>query len=1117
MVQVLVDLRHLARVSLIGLRRDQDGTSVSATFEVAGRFTAHSQRWDARVAMPPNVSRKHAIQECWLAVLNHSLEEIRAYVTESVKLPRIGEELNTDSLGADDALASKVDASMITGYIDGSHITPNSITSQQVRSIDASKLVGQLPVDCFREAGLTFDMISGQLNESHIGSGSLHADQISSVDATRVYGVLSNATLPPKSVTSDNIASVRWDQISGAPPTHVYDALDLAQMRGTLHVHQLPERVPWDCIDVAQGLSASLLTKGHIAASVIPPRCLSGRHFTEIDASLIVGQIDGGLIAPGTLPPAALQRVDAASIEGTLDGVQSIQCTHLTSEALAAKDMVCGSLSVDQTLSVGFSASVSGKVTAGEVESQVLTCDALTTWDLSAETVHADSFWAQHVSCANWSGTSLSAENVAADAFVCSNLSSQQVSCEVFKCDTLACGSHLAVPEICTQDWKCDRLHTDQITSETHVTQELTVSDSLEAHHVRITDDLEISGSLAVRDLACDHTLTCNSLHATTVHANTQVVEDLACDHLVTKVLNVDTSADIEGKLTVVDLDVLAELRATQLVTSSVESTGECKFDTVQAHGDVYVTGCVSTASEVKAQEISAASATAQQVLCDSVDCGQAQVASVSADSVACDSATVQHLACDELRAQSLTVSTVHSDSLTINQHLHAKIIVAQDALQVNGELSCSNLSLTGDALCQTATVSDWVMAKEVDADDMVVGGRNMVSVLDALERRINEFENAYRTGRALLFGRTVYYADTVYASGHDKIEAESPALPHATISTEFIGQTYGLLVDRGSGEVHGTATYPGSFPVTTRLQTAVGAERHMLEREVTFVVYEPPVWTPPSNSLEALTRRPFSFPLVAAITTGYEAIEPFVDGVSVLSADAALVGTVSVAGVYSVGVKALHVLAHNDHILTTDALFEFTVRPVPPTLHMQEEDALQFSRASVPVEMTGLLSEDDAINLFLKIAERPPVPLSLEWMVSSDPIVLHTGTVLTQVHAIGAERYDIVARGNFPLKLEIRSEPLDNAPSVTACTIFGQVSQSKIVQFTLRAYGGGGASRDSGGGGHLDQLLTLKFVTPAADMSALNAFPTSLVAGGGAISVFAEDGEAPRVSWVQV
>ena len=262
--------------------------------------------------------------------------------------------LNADKIGA--------------GTLDVARIATDSITNDKLATgIDATKLSGTLDVaripslnadkldagtlDVARIPGLNANKIdAGTLDVARIAINSIISDKIVSLDASKLSGVLDVARIATGSITSDKIISLDASKLSGtldvariATDSITNDKLatgiDATKLSGTLDVARIPslnaDKIDAGTLDVARipSLNADKINAGTLDVARIPDLNANKINVGTLDVARIPS-LNADKINAGTLDVARIPDLNADKINaGTLD-VARIATDSITSDKL---------------------------------------------------------------------------------------------------------------------------------------------------------------------------------------------------------------------------------------------------------------------------------------------------------------------------------------------------------------------------------------------------------------------------------------------------------------------------------------------------------------------------------------------------------------------------------------------------------------------------------------------------------------------------------------------------------------------------------------------------------------------------------------------------------------
>jgi cytoskeletal protein CcmA (bactofilin family) len=1093
MVQVLIDFRHLARVRLVTLERLGDGRSVRGTFQVSSRVSPRSITLSAEITSPPYALRRDVLAQMWLDVLNKDSETIRQFAADSARVPSLNEPLNLFPLGGDDDV-DRIDASLVVGTLEGTAIRPGSLTSDQVQSLDASKLFGKVHPERLRRSGVSFDMIEGDIDGSRIHPMTLDQRHIASVDAGVVMGELTNVTLPPNSVNDHHIAEVSWEKVVGRPPDEFFSQVRLEHLSGILRPDQLPSLVPAECVDLTGGLDLSLFTHGQLPIGCLPNASIESRHVRSLDASKLIGQLDGGIIAPGTVPSSALTTVNADAIVGDLK-VDRIEAKDLSVRSLNIDGLVCegpvscSDLRVEGEVVASGNVSIEGGIVCQTIDAGVclsareIACDNIATEtfksrELCTETLDVGTATVRHLDAQVVDGGTITVSEAFIGRSMTRRLDAEYAQVENLEAEVLAAhtigASNIDVNEISVSDHLQVQGRGDF--GALCVSGRMDVAMDIVAKNVRSTNittrELDVSGDIEAESAI--------------IQGEVKVLESFRVeDRLV-----IDGSLEVRGAIDASELVIEAGLHASRVACTTLAVDGSAEL------GDTEVTGSVDVSGAIACNDFKAEG----HLSCRSVDCESlatfglvaeyVMAKNLSARDVDTASLITLDLTTDRLVANRVQVDSLVSAEVLACSHMDATDLNVSDRLEVSGSLVCQDATM-GSLNTQSACVTGTLRTDAVEVeDDIIVAGVSMAAKLREYEERVEKAVAAFTQGRPLVFKRKHYYADTQYDEGHDRIHALSPAIPDGTISFDFPfpSLTHGLTLTE-EGLVNGRGASSGLYPIALRASTvSTGEETHTLQINAMFEILGPARWITPVR-VESVQKSVFSITLAAYDATDYADDEPRLPGVGVVAG--AITGVVDVPGVYSVGAVALRALHHNNHVLRASRIFENTVRPVHPFVSTILISSA-FATAGSPVTLQNHLIGTDDNATRLQINEAEPIHAPVEW-VTPGTLFCEVGTVNVPIRATGAETYSMVARRTLPL--EVRVLPSGH--------FSGDMVVSRLFTTTVRAHGSGGALRPAERGGHSDRTFDVTIRQPAVDFSALEiVLPTAgFHAGIGTVS----------------
>lgn len=1080
MVQVLVDFRHLARVRLLDLKRSADGLRVNSTFEVSSRVAPRSRLYDASVPALPSSSRREVLTMLWNEVLNQSVENIRAFVLESTKLPAMNEDLNLFPLAGDDDV-DKIDASLVSGVIDGEMIRYGSITSDQIESLDAMKLVGTIDPERLRQTRITFDMLGGHLHGSRILPGTVTSHHISEVDASKVAGVLFNASLPPQSVTDEHIREVSWDKVTGSiPPERI--SLDFSNVKGRVDVDQLPLRIPIERIDLTGGLDLSLFTHGTLPVSCLADGSVHSRHIDSVDAAKLTGFLDGSRIAEGTVTGEALADVPGHKVTGDLDvdriWADVIRSEHLSSGLVdVAQEIVASSVrvhgvvdasTVEAARSLRSDSITADTVDAGHVASGRLQCSSVSTERLDAKVSHVE-----HAT----------AEDVQAIRVTCDTVDADRIDSDVLETSEATCGQ-LYADSVTSRSLESEAITTGDVHVENMHADSLSVRGDVSSDSMHVSHNLDVGDKLTATDVCAHQVITDEAVLYGSLTCQQATVHDLqVVDSLSTRDISAD---DISASGT-----VRAEtVRANTLHTSEVVSMSDASFEVVHAfeasvETNLEVRGTVDCRSlqtdKLVCEDSYSTSTTAQFVRATEISAEAVDVTELETQTLSSKAIVTENMATHDLVVQNrLSCAALHSD-LVESEEVHVSASARASLVD------CQDFECSGVVHGRKLVVDEHVFADSLHVqEDIEIAGVSVSHTLADMEDRVRSALQTSRAGKPLEFDRREYFADTQFDNGHDVIAATSPAYPDVTISYAFTQpSSQGLTLD-SLGQVRGTGERPGVFSIPTKASLTFAGDTYSLEINAIFRIFGPPVWTGPGE-LSVVQRTPFRISLSAEDATHFSATDPRLQGVDV-SSGGDLFGELGVPGVYDVGAIAHRALEHNDHVLEEAKTFRTTVKPLRPVIWSQSVSPA-FGTAGDPVTLTNVLDPGDDKRTTLTISEREPIPEPVVWE-SEEGLFAALGDVDLPLIARGAVTYSVAARMTFPVELGLSSDGF----------IHGTVADPTSFEICVRAHGSGGHTRRWDRGGHVDKRFAIEVRPPGVDFTNIYPLP-KFYAGQGPVS----------------
>lgn len=1092
MVQVLLDFRHLARVRLLDVARTSSVSStVRATFEVSSRLAPRSRTFSAVVPAPANTPRREVLISLWLEVLNNDLESIRRFVYESARLPSLNEPLDMYPLGGDDDV-DKIDASLVTGTLDGSMLRPGTLTSDQIDSLDASKLTGKIDPERLRGAGITFDMVSGTLCGSRIQHGTLDHRHIASVDARTVFGTLSRAELPPNSVHDHHITSVSWDRVIGTPTDEVVSGIRLENLGGRLRVDQLPSSVPPDRVDFENGLDLSLFTRGRLPVECLPDGVIEARHIRSVSTAALVGELDGGTIAPGSVPSSAIVSIDAGSVVGDLD-VDSVETHRLTvtgtasiGELMTSGSVTCAHVDVCEDIEASGDATVEGAVAcvtldaAESISAHAITCrevDAarVRVRDVDADRVHASTLESD---CAN-------TRELHVETAVASDLDAETVSSRSMHVDMVA------AEDVVATDARFTSFRAESLEAERASFGTCTIDRTATFGDVDVAGDLDVGSTLLTSTLGC-----CELVGERVTVAGPVDAADLNASRAT-----VMGTCSVTDTLEVADrLEVAGELRASDMRVDGPVEAERIACDRIAVDGS-----CVVGGSLVVAQS----STISGPVVCNTLTADAIESASVRAENVTVsDAVNAEKIVSEEVAARNVDARTIDADVLAVNELEADRVVVESEfnakdlrcgrlsapkidvtsRLDIGDSLACRDLSCSESLEAERVYVTDTLHADKIESgDDIVISGVSVAEKLREMEDRVAAAERSSRAGRPLVFPRREFFADTQYDAGHDTLDAISPAFPLGDpISYDLPdpSSAQGLSVT-STGDIVGRGNIAGTFPIAVRASIKAGSDTHALQIDAAFTVLGPPTWLVP-ETFEVVRGSAFDVALVADNATGFEGADPVLDGVGVQGNS--LVGVLTDVGVYPIGAVALRALGHNDHVLRSERTFEALVRPPAPVLSAGGfVPGSLVAGGTVSIDTTLVGTDDNAT--VLEVVRTDGVHDPVVWVTDAS-ISTRVGDFEVPLSASGAVAYAVVTRGTLPLSLALTGTGI----------LQGTIGTSTAFTVGVRASGSGGAWRPADEGGHADRVFEITVRPPAVDLSQLDGDDVSFAAGVGVV-----------------
>ena len=1051
MVQLLLDYRHLARTRIVSMSRE--GRVVSVTFEVSSRLAPRYRTYVSILEQNEGTPRHEAQRDAWLDVLSTNIEDIRSFVKESASMPAVDEDLDLFPLGPQDEVDT-IDTALIDGYIDGNLIEPGTVTSDHVRSLDAQKLTGVIHPDRLRDTGLTFDMLRGKLRGDQICEDALHEGHIRSVSAACVVGELVNAYLPDRSVYDSNIVSVSWDKVLGPVPMHIVKELDIARFSGQVTLDQLPALIPLEKIDTTQGLDLSLFTHGCLHPTAIGDRSIEAHHIDCIDADSLVGEIDGRILQPGSVLPSALTSVEGCKITGdivnvdvvsvnTIDAMERLQSRTVVAEDVEATSTTTHTLLVLDTAEVSSrvkcaSLEVSSEASADKISCDEVRCGRVDAHNMQCEQITAESLNVGHLASLTCELSDINAQSLKTDIIVSRDIQGDRIRCDYVDTDHTSCSSLQAL-----------NIGTDELQTHTlDVKASANVSGAISCAHASISNELSAE-SAAVQDLSAE-AVACTDLQTQTLQADSISTNNIQTHTAHTSTLHVQGSIDshsatIETSITSQSAH-LAEAKATDLHAQQLDAV------------DVHVSHSVSVTGKLDAQDIVCNTAVSHSDMVVGLLCAS----QTNTDSVRSESVSASHLACDSLVTERAHTHTAECKQLEC-ENLSTSRIKASNisctsltTLQTQGqEISGDSLTLANQLRTHSLSVSNQLEATQ----DVIIGGISISDALLDMERKLDSFVTSSSVGKPLKFERVVYYADTQYTDGHDKVEVSSPAFPDNAISLAFTVPSHGLVLSP-DGFVSGTGDAAGVFPIATAARTVSGQETHILERALEFHIIGPPIWITPIG-LDVVQRTPFNISLEANGATSYQDDAPALNGVQMTSS--AFVGTLVVPGVFPKGAVAITYLERNQHVLTTPRDFQITVHPQQPSIQVSIGPVLNI--AGLDAVLDTVLANDPDTSTFVSIFEKQPYPAAVEWVTDS-VILLQVGTLNISLQARGAQSYSVASRETLPVFVNLNTN---------TGALEGTVSTPRQFSFTARAMGPSRLlGREPEKGGHLDRTFNV-------------------------------------------
>lgn len=583
MVQILIDYRHLARARPVTVRRE--GTFVAVSFEVTSVVSHRSKTYSSYIHHTPSLNANAILQRAWTDILGRHTDDLRAFVVMSTKMPAFMEPLDLFPIGDDSP--ETIDISLIDGPIDGYHIEDNSVTSDQIASLDASKLTGTISVDRLRHSGMTMDMITGSLDPQQIRDNSITSDKIISVDADRIVGRLSGSQLDVDAITDMDIVDVDCKKIFGTLPERVLKQTDISLLNGILAVSQLPDYIPESKLHPDATISLDALTHGVLDSSRLAPDCVHSHHIREVSSSCLTGHISSSLLEPNSVTAEHIVSVDASCISGYIN-ITSIETQDLVVDetihtaSLHAEEVVTDALHVNQTLCAD-SVYIAHDVVATHITSDEI--DVST--DATVRRLEVQDALIQSGVC----------QSIEADVIDCRQMESPYIACEHMGADTLQVGQFLAKHITSDSlDARCivaPEMRTNNLEAEIMYCQEVTVGSTLKTGYAEV--DTVTAENAVISDQVTAHVVTSDSLRS---HLAT--ICSLDCEHglvneLMACTLNVETThSDIlhANKM-------MAKVIESQELTAYNFQTSECNASSVVVSGDMSLRGDVRISGDV--------------------------------------------------------------------------------------------------------------------------------------------------------------------------------------------------------------------------------------------------------------------------------------------------------------------------------------------------------------------------------------------------------------------------------------------------------------------------------------------------------------------------------------
>ena len=969
MVQILIDLRHLTTVSVVGIRRDTGNRTVSVAFEVASRLSNKRKVYESTLPMPLLVDRDKAVSDTWRSILNRDLEDMRRFVYESSITPGCDQDILSPVLWPDDR-NDKVPASIVTGLIDGSMLMPFSVDSSKLKSIDASKLTGRIPEDVLRRSHLSFDMLSGDIDGARLQLQSVGSDKIRSVSGACVHGALHASQIAHKTICSEHIQSISWDVIAGPFPARLAQGLKLQDLHGRVEVRQLPEHIPLSMVDLSGGLDLGLFTRGYVDGNMIAPGAIESRHVSSVDASVLTGVIDGQMIRDHSIPAAKIQSIPASVVRGSLQ-VTDIRCEKLDSIACETGSIRTSSISCSGDVRVG------NRMECADLSvSKTMRCIDL----YASDTISAHSADFARISCGDMTvDASLHAQDVrsqdiystsletghlnVSDTFNADSVSAKDITahrCSAVSIET----AHLHAKEVSGERVQYVRVDAETIQAGTlTVKQDASVGGRLNVSGGAVFEEgLRVAGTLMSTEAKCD------SLDADAVN----VAGAVSCDGLSTRALHCEAASfasdltvtgavsartlSLNGELEVGGISTFREIVANSSIRSETIDVDELDVD------DVDVSQCLTADRGVLGD------VDVNLLEADSVNTGSLQAKIVSCEAATADRADISYASIDDAKITRAHLHDCRVSELDA-QTMSVKRMYAEGQIDVRDQVRCvGDVDIDRDVRAAGMEILGDVSADTLVSEDVVVAGVSLRDFMDRIEADLTVVLARFRAGKVLEMVRLLYYADTQYTSGHDRIEARSSS-QESRVYVSFPSESRGLSVDQ-DGYIGGVADMEGAFSIEVMLETTIGPETFTMKRLVDFIMYSPPEWTM-ITAYDVVEHEPFDILLLATKAEYYSLEETPFETIVYDAATQSVTGSAGDVGVFEMTTRAHFPLDHNAHVLITDLIIQISSRPQAPD--MTQLDSL-ISESLLAGEVTSVELMDSVPRAALRVELGAPL-----------------------------------------------------------------------------------------------------------------------------------------------